>query len=87
MAIMNGETGPRFSHSESVFDKTPARMANIPFQKVASENMTEIHSVGNPRFSMCSHTYQDSNVENRSDVDIPPRMRPENKNQNESYIN
>jgi len=39
------------------FEMTPAPMARRPFQKVAIEKVTPIHSGGNPKRSVCSYTY------------------------------
>ena len=78
---MNGATGPKPIHSAPTSAAIPDRMANTPFQKVEMENVDEIQSLGNTRCSVCWHTYHASNVENRIDVEIPPKTLPANSHQ------
>ena len=59
--------------TENYFSK---KNYNLPFHKVAVENVIPIHSEGNPCLSVCSYTYHDSNVENNMDVEMPPKRRP-----------
>ena len=81
MAIMNGATGPKPNHSAPTSAAIPDRMANTPFQKVEMENVDEIQSLGKTRCSVCWHTYHASNVENRIDVETPPKTLPANSHQ------